>query len=285
MRKELTHIHIAVVLFGISGLFGKWLTLPANQIVLGRVFFAALFLLIVLYAIEKTIKLPSSKDYLPFILIGGVLALHWGSFFHSIQISTVAIGLVTFATFPIFASILEPFFFKEVFQRKSLLLAVVTLVGVILLVPEWDFSNNMTQGAVWGIVSAVTFAFLSMLNRKYVQHHSSMKVGLYQNIFAFLWLLPAVVFLTPDPQIAGEDIILLLILGIVFTGVAHVMFIRGLKKINVRTASIIASLEPVYGIVAAAILLHEIPLLREVGGMVIILFAAIYASLNQTSKK
>ncbi|MCD8510658.1 MAG: EamA family transporter [Bacillus sp. (in: Bacteria)] len=284
MRKELVHIHIAVLLFGLSGLFGKWLTIPANQIVLGRVFFAAIFLLLVLYFLKQSIKLTNKKDYLPFIIIGGVLALHWGSFFHSIQISTVAVGLVTFATFPIFASILEPIFFKEPFQKQSLLLAFVTLLGVILLIPEWDITNNITKGALWGLVSAVTFAILSMLNRRYVQHHSSIKVGFYQNLFAFFWLLP-LFFLAPQLTLSYVDISLLILLGILFTGMAHVLFIQGLKRVNVRTASIITTLEPVYGIIAAAILLHEIPVLQEWVGMIVILAAAIYASLQKTRLK
>ncbi|MDQ0257250.1 drug/metabolite transporter (DMT)-like permease [Evansella vedderi] len=278
MRKELIYVHMAVLLFGLSGLFGKWLALPAHYIVLGRVFFGALFLLLILLILKKTLRLPRLVDYLPFILIGGVLAIHWGSFFHSIQISTVAIGLVTFATFPVFASVLEPIFFKETFQKRSFVLAIITLFGVVLLIPEFDFSNNLTQGAVWGLISAVTFAVLSMLNRKYVQHHSSLKIGFYQNVFAFFWLLP-IAYATPKIQFTMMDISLLVLLGVVFTGGAHVFFIQGLRKMNVRTASIIASLEPVYGIIAAAFLLQEIPQIREWIGIVIILCAAIYASI------
>ena len=43
-RKNLLEIHAAVVLFGLAGLFGKWLIFSPVLIVLGRVFFASLAL-------------------------------------------------------------------------------------------------------------------------------------------------------------------------------------------------------------------------------------------------
>ncbi|MBU9713164.1 DMT family transporter [Evansella tamaricis] len=280
MKKELGLIHIAVLLFGLSGLFAKWIPLSAHIIVFGRVFFAALFLLMVLLLLKKSIILPTKRSYLPFIVIGGVLALHWGSFFHAIQISSVAVGLVTFATFPVFASLLEPIVFKESYEKRSFVIAACALIGVIFIVPEFDFSNNVTKGAIWGLISAITFAVLSILNRTFVRDFSSIMIGFYQNSFAFIWLIPLVLFFEPV-KITVTDVSLLITLGIVFTGIAHVTFIQGLSKVNVRTASIIATLEPVYGILAAAVLLQEIPDMREWIGMIIILSAATYISLKR----
>ncbi|MGO1368980.1 MAG: EamA family transporter, partial [Senegalia sp. (in: firmicutes)] len=67
---------------------------------------------------------------------------------------------------------------------------------------------------------------------------------------------------------------------IVFTGISHTLFISGLKNIKAQTASIIASLEPVYGIIATVILLNEIPTLREVMGGIVILTMATYSTLK-----
>ncbi|MDG5786292.1 EamA family transporter [Evansella sp. AB-P1] len=278
-NKELFHVHFAVLLFGLSGLFAKWLSLSAYFIVLGRVFFAALFLLIVLHILNQSVKLPSTKEYLYFLILGAVLAIHWTSFFHSIQLSTVAVGLVTFATFPIFASFLEPLFFKEKFQKINLLLALLTFIGITFIIPEISMTNSITRGAMWGIVSAFTFAILSILNRAFVRQHSSILIGFYQNLFACLFLFPIIFFVQVSPTL--KDISLLLLLGVVFTGVAHVVFIQGLTKINVQTASIIASLEPVYGIIAAAIFLFEIPVFQEWIGILIVLSVVVFSSMRK----
>ncbi|MFA9557549.1 DMT family transporter [Evansella sp. AB-rgal1] len=278
MKRELIIVHIAVLLFGLSGLFGILISLPPQIIVLGRVFFASLFLLFILMLMRKGVAIRTRKDVGLFLIIGGILALHWVSFFHSIQLSSVAVGLVTFATFPIFASFLEPILLKESFQRRSLLYAVFSFIGVLFIVPEITISNEITKGALWGLLSAFTFALLSIVNRKTIRHYSSVQIGFYQNLFAFLCLLPIGFFIHVHPSF--HDILLMLLLGILFTGAAHVLFIQSLKTVNVRTASVIASLEPVYGIIAAIILFHEIPTLQELIGIMIILTVAIIASIR-----
>lgn len=282
MNREIGYIHFAVLLFGLAGLFAKFVSLSAIHIVLGRVFFASIFLLFVLLITKKSFFFREKKTYLYFIIIGFVLALHWASFFYSIQRSTVAIGLITFATFPIFANFLEPIIFKELLFKKTLVLAFLTLIGIFFVVPEFSIHSDLTIGAIWGIVSAFTFAVLSMLNRAFVKQYSSIVIGFYQNLFAFFWLFPFY-FVVPL-SLNVKNIALLLLLGVLFTGIAHVLYIQGLDKVNVRTASIIASLEPVYGIIAAAILLSEIPEPRQWIGIMIILFSVTYISITKEKK-
>ncbi|UCZ55248.1 EamA family transporter [Bacillus shivajii] len=284
MNRELLFIHLAVLLFGFSGLFAALTSLSALAIVFGRVIFASLFLWLVLYVRKETIRLSDRKEMIPFIFIGGLLALHWWSFFHSIQLSSVAIGLITFATFPIFASFLEPIFFRESFQRKNLLFAAISLIGVLVIVPDYSVGSEATQGALWGLVSAITFALLSIVNRKYVQHRTSLQIGFYQNFFAMICLVPLITQMSfINTQM--YDIFLLIVLGIVFTGCAHVLYIQGLTKVNVRTASIITTLEPVYGIIAAMLLIQQFPVPREWVGIIIIISLVLYVSWDKEKQK
>ncbi len=283
MPRELVYIHLAVLLFGLSGLFANWIVLSALMIVLGRVFFASLFLAAILSVQKKSIKIKTKKDTIAFLFVGALLALHWVSFFHAIQLSTVAIGLMTFATFPVFASLLEPMFFREKLQPQSFLLAFLTMIGVYLIIPEINLDSSMTVGALWGLVSGASFAVLSILNRKYVASYDSLKVGFYQNLFAFVWLAPILLFQQPTFEIV--NVLLLILLGVLFTAVAHVMFIGGLKQVNVQKASIITTLEPVYGIAAAMILFNEIPNGVEWVGIFIIFAIVVFTSIRSVSEK
>ena len=117
-RTAMTALHSAVLLFALSGLFGKWLTVSPTIIVFGRAFFAAITLAIFIGVIQKQPLKLAGKTLLVMALSGAILALHWLSFFHAVQVSNVAIGLITFATFPIFVSLLEPLCFKESFQKN-----------------------------------------------------------------------------------------------------------------------------------------------------------------------
>lgn len=282
-NKSLLEIHTAVLLFGVAGLFGKIIPLPAIIIVLGRVFFAALFLSGLFIFSKRKIFLKQKKDYFVLFLLGIILAFHWWTFFQAIQISTVAIGLITFSTFPIFVTFIEPLFFKRDLKEgkiKSIdiLLALITFFGVMLVIPRIKFDHNVTQGALWGIASGFSFALLSILNKKYVKKYSSLVITIYQDSVAVLILLPF--FFLIKISITLKDILLLAILGILFTAIAHTLFIKGLLNIKAHTASIIACLEPVYGIIFAIFLLGEIPGIRVIIGGAIILGTTIYATLN-----
>ena len=277
-RRSLLEIHIAVLFFGLAGLFGKLVFLPSTIIVLGRVFFATFFLSLVLVYVKQGIKLRQNQDYFFMALMGIILAVHWAAFFQAIQVSTVAIGLLTFSTFPVFVTFLEPIFFRERLDLKDILVAFVAVLGVGLVIEEFEIRNSMTRGAIWGIVSGFTFALLSIMNRKYVKKYSSLVVAFYQDSIATVVLLPFLFVAAPVFRLT--DIFLLSILGVVFTGVAHTLFINGLGNVKAQKASIIASLEPVYGIVAAILLLGAIPTLRVIIGGVIILGAAFFATVK-----
>lgn len=278
---NLLEIHIAVFLFGLAGLFGKFVHQPSVVIVFGRVFFATVALLIILKYYRQSIKLYSVQDYFWLILLGIILSVHWFTFFYSIQLSSVAIGLLSFSTFPIFVTFIEPYVFRERLRLRNVVIAFVTLLGVALIIPTFELSNNITQGVLWGIVSGFTFALLSILNKKYVNKYSSLVISFYQDGVAALVLLPFM--LVQSPVLSGFDIALLALLGVLFTAVAHTLFIKGMSTIKAQLASVIASLEPVYGIIFAALLLNEIPSVRTIIGGIIILATTFYATIASNS--
>jgi drug/metabolite transporter (DMT)-like permease len=66
---------------------------------------------------------------------------------------------------------------------------------------------------------------------------------------------------------------------------AHTLFIRGMRGVNAQTASLVASLEPVYGILFALILLGEVPTVRTVLGGAIILGAVLLVTLRAAKSR
>ena len=275
-------IHLAVLLFGLAGLFGKFLSLSPFAIVLGRTFFASFTLGLVLFFMRRSWHVRSKSDFLIFFLLGGVLVLHWTSFFHAIQISTVAVGLVTFSTFPVFVTFMEPYFFKERFRLFDIFTAALVFFGVVLIIPSFDFSHHVTQGALWGTLSGLTFAVLSLLNRKYVRTYSSLTVAFYQNLFATLILLP---FLSTGwRSLSARDLLLLAFLGLFCTALAHALFIKSLARIRAQVASITTCLEPVYGVLFAFLLLGEKPTARTILGGLVIVGTSVLASARQKAR-
>ncbi|GHF89762.1 DMT family transporter [Thalassotalea marina] len=263
-------LHGAVLLFALSGLFAKWLSISAIDIVFGRAFFAALALFLFIKCSRNTGFYVSQKLLLALTLSGALLAAHWTSFFHAIQLANVSLGLITFATFPVMVSLLEPLCFKESFKMIRLAQAALTVFGVYWVIPQVGISEEQVQGCLWGLFSAFTFAILTLVNRKFVVSQSAKIVACYQNAVAALLLLPFISFFDILPS--GNTMLGLLVLGVIFTALSHSLFNFSLKKLSGHTASVAVSLEPIYGAIAAYILLAE-PLTGAFifGGSVILL--------------
>ena len=262
--------------FGMAGLFGKWLALPPSLITFGRCLFSFVALFFLILFSKERFLLRQAAHYLVFASLGGLLALHWWSFFYSIQISTVAVGLLTFSTFPVFAVFLEPLLFREKIRWTDIIAACITFGGVACIIPGFDISHSTTIGAIFGVFSGLSFAVLQTLNKKFVQAYSSRLITFYQTGVAALVLLPTVSFTQVDFTV--PDILLLMLLGVLCTAAAHSLFISGLRSVKLRSASIIAGLEPVYGIVFAMLFLGEMPLRKEICGGMVILIVVAYVS-------
>jgi drug/metabolite transporter (DMT)-like permease len=96
------------------------------------------------------------------------------------------------------------------------------------LKPGFDLRDRTSQGVLWGVASGLTFALLSLLNRKYVRQHSSITIALYQDAFAAVVLLPYV--LLDWPSLEVSDLLWLLFLGVVCTAFSHSLFIGGMRR-------------------------------------------------------
>ena len=69
-------------------------------------------------------------------------------------------------------------------------------------------------------------------------------------------------------------------LGVICTALAHTLFIRSLRVLSAHTASVVATMEPVYGIALAVLLLGERPNTATLTGGAIIVGAALWATLR-----
>jgi drug/metabolite transporter (DMT)-like permease len=267
-------VHVAVLLFGFAGLFGKWLALPPALIVLGRTLVAAAALALVAFR-GRTPASPTRR----LLANGVILAIHWTSFFEAIAVSSVAIGLLGFATFPLFVLVLERVLLKRRWSAAEAGTAALVALGIAVLPPSFDPGDAVLRGLAWGVLSGATLALLAVRSRALAQTHAATDVALWQNAFAAMLLAP-LVWMGRDvlPVPSARDVVLLVVLGLACTALAHTLFIASLRRLSAHTASVVAALEPVYGIALAWLLLAEVPGARTLVGGTLIVAAAVLAS-------
>jgi drug/metabolite transporter (DMT)-like permease len=281
-RLALVQIHVATVLFGLTGLFPKFIDAGPGFITAGRTLFAALAILAVCLLLRVDLRLRSRRDFWRLALSAVLLVLHWLTFFYSIQLTTVAIGLFGFASFSLFVTLLEPIWFDERLEWKDFIAVALVAVGLRLLVPEFDLRDKTTQGLAWAVLSGFLYALFALLTRAGVRHYPQATVSLYQQSMCLTLALPLAVR-EPD-AITVKNVALLALLGIACTAVAHMLFLGSLKSLRAQTASIIICLEPLYGIAFAWPLLGEVPETRTLLGGSLILAAAAGLTLHSARR-
>lgn len=279
----LAMLHMAVVLFGLAAVLGRAVDAPAVILSEGRVICSSVTLLIVSLIRKSDLKLKSKKDLAIALFTGAVLAIHWTTFFQAIQSSSVAIGTITFSAFPLFLTFLEPLVFHERLRFSSLMSAILLLLGVGITVPSFSLDDQVTIGAVWGLVSALAYAVMSLSNRYLSKTYEARTICLYEQGTAAILLLPALFLVRIHwtfQNIAGIAAI-----GLFCTAIAHSLYVTAQKKVKAQTAGIISGMETVYGILFAGLFLGETPGIREVIGGAVILSVAVVSSVVRLKRK
>jgi drug/metabolite transporter (DMT)-like permease len=272
---SLLALHVAVALFGFAALSGKWLAWSAVAIVLARALIAA----VTLWGVVRLRGDPLPAPSRALAMNGAILALHWFAFFAAIKTSTVATGLLGYATFPLFVLLLERVLQKRPWRRAEIGTAILATAGLFLLVPDFSWQNRTVQGLAWGVLSAITFAWLTVRSRLLRADHPATPLALWQNAFAALCLAPVVAWQGGvDGATDARAVGLVIVLGVFCTALAHTLFIASLARLSGHTAGVVAALEPVYGIVLAVWLLGEMPDVRTWLGAALLVAAAVVAS-------
>lgn len=277
-NQNILFLHIAVMLFGLSGVVAQFVEIPAVLVALGRVICSSLLLFLIAVFKKDSLRLQSKKDYALIIFTGAVMAVHWTTFFQSIQVSSVAIGTITFSTFPLFLTFLEPVVFHEKLKKQSIFSAVILFIGVLITIPEFSMANNTTVGIIWGMICSFTYAVMTLANRYFSAHYAGRIICLYEQGTAAIVLLPAFFIVRASwriPDIAGVAFV-----GFICTAFAYSLYVSAQKGVKAQTAGIISGMETVYGILYALLFLGEIPSGRELIGGAVILGVAMHSSLK-----
>ena len=145
-------------------------------------------------------------------------------------------------------------------HKSNLFFGIIVIPGILLINQSLDI--NLKFGFWLGILAAVLAAFFSIYNKKYTQEIEPNSITFIQMLSGFLFLsfcLPFYLHFTKQlfPIPTSKDFILLMILSVVCTIIPYNLFLRALKATNAFTTSLINNLEPVYGVILAAIFLHE----------------------------
>lgn len=275
--RNILELNFAMLLISTSGVLGRHIDMPVPVIIGYRAILAACILF--LFCIWKKISLRiEAKDRIP-ILVGGVLmGLHWITYFYALKMSNVAIGMLSLFTYPVITALLEPLILKVKFQKMHLMLGVLVLVGIYFLVPNFSIENTYAKAVAMGVFSALCYALRNLIMKTKVSNYHGSMLMWYQLIIMAMLLLPALFIMDSSGIISQFPFVL--ILALLTTAIGHTLFLYSFKQFSATTASIISSVQPVYGIILGIIFLREVPVLSTVIGGILILTSVVIESIR-----
>ena len=279
--KNISGLLLATLFISTSGVLGRYIAMPTEVIIWFRA--AIAMVLLYLYCKYKKIDLTikSSKDYKPFFISGLLMAVHWVTYFYALKLSNVALGVLSLYTFPIIIALLEPLFLKVKFDPIYILLGLMVLTGLFILTPEFNIESTQVKGILFGVFSAFCYAVRILILKQHVAKYNGTMLMFYQTVIITILLLPTLFFM----DISGfkSQFPYLLLLAFLTTAIGHSLMLHSLKFFSASTASIISSLQPIFGIILAFFFLQEIPTMRTFWGGSLILLTVVIESVR--SKK
>ncbi len=280
--KHVIELNIAVLLVSTSGILGRYISMPPPVTIWLRCLLAVVILGAYIRYKKIDLKIKRKKDWVTIILSGLFFGAHWITYFYALKLSNVAIGMLSLFTYPVITALLEPLFFKTKLNVKHVLLGIIVLIGVYFLSPEFNLENNHTKGVLFGLISAVFYAIRNILmKKKAADYHGSMLM-FYQMVIITLVLWPVLFIFEVKPS--TNDWQALLVLALVTTSIGHTLFVMSFKNFSISTASIMSSVQPIYGIIFGFLLLNEIPSGNTLIGGFLILTTVVIESINSRKK-
>jgi drug/metabolite transporter (DMT)-like permease len=273
-RRALFELHACVVLWGITAILGKLITLPALQLVWWRMLLVTLALACFPRVWRKLREIPLSLVAI-YACVGCVIAIHWLCFYASVKLANASVAATTMALAPVVVALVEPWLTGTRFERHNLLLAVLVVPGVALIVG--GLPGDMHLGFWVGVASAALAAVFNLLNKRFLGHQDAMAVTWIELGAGFLLLALIKSFAAP----AGGSLVLptiqdgawLLALAIFCTLIPFVVSLGTLRHLSAFTTQLAINLEPLYAIVLAVLFLgeaHELGLSFFIGVLIVL---------------
>lgn len=249
-------IHIVVIIWGYTGIMGKAITLPATEMVWWRMGIAVVSLGLLFPLIQRKFDHISTDLWVKTAFVGVLVGLHWITFFQSIKLSSISLGIICLATTTLHVSWLEPLIKKTKFNMLDLILSIVVFGGMFLISTQQ--SANI-QAILIGLLSAFLAALFSVSNAVLVEKMPAPQLTLIELSSGFVVLSLFLVFQgdmnsTLFEKIDTDLFWKLLFLGVICTSIAFILAVNATKYLGAFTVSLTINLEPVYTIILALII-------------------------------
>ena len=287
MNRSRLFIALSMAIFGTIGLFVRNISLPSAEIALCRALLAILAIGSYLLVTNEKMQLSGMRRELILLIISGIaMGFNWILLFEAYKYTTVSVATLSYYAAPIIITLVSTILFREEMTKRKLLCFVMSTLGIFLITMSGGgMSGKGTDhiGIMFGLGAAVLYATVVLLN-KFIRKVGGIQRTFLQFVAAAATLLPYVL-LTGGMHLGdlnGMGLGLLLIVGLVHTGVAYCMYFSSLQYVSGQEAAVLSYIDPLVAVILSVSVLREpMSALQVIGGAMILGFTL----LNELPEK
>lgn len=285
MQKSKFQFLSAMGIFGTIGIFVRYLPMTSGAVAFARGVMGLLFLCAVMFFTGQKPDFSAIRRNLPILILSGAaMGFNWVLLFESYRYTTIATATVCYYLAPLLLLLVSPLL-GETLNTKKILCICTALAGVVCvsgIIESGLPSLQELKGVLLSIGAAILYASVMFLNKKLSPIPAYDKTIL-QLGSAALVILPYLLLTQSAilPEMTPTQWAILLLLGILHTGVAYTLYFGSIKHLHAHTAAVFSYLDPVVAILLSALLLQESLSATNILGTILILGSALCSELSE----
>jgi DME family drug/metabolite transporter len=244
---------------------------------------------IALFAITAFVRKPDvttvSQPLYIWVVAGFGQAMYGATFFAAVHETGVAVGtVVALGSAPILTGVLSAMLFRSLPTRTWIQATTIAIAGMSLIVLSGKNTTVSAIGILYALGAGFGYALFALASKRIVESGVASDVAMARVFgIAAVMLGPTLFFVNIDWVLTTGGISLGLWLGIVTVALAYWAYASGLARLEPRETTMITLAEPVVATVLGALVLDERPAALAWMGIVVVIVALAYESLNNSS--
>ncbi len=285
-RRSMGMLIASMLIWGTIGIFRRYTPLSSAFLAFARGILGGLFMLAFVRLGKKRVSQPlPPRTLMSLALTGAMIGVNWMLLFEAYNHTTVAIATLCYYMQPTIVLLLSPLLFKERLTRKKALCALISILGMILVSSVIGDDSPQTgdiSGILLGLGAAALYAAVVIMNKK-IDGGNAYQRTTVQLLSAGIVMVPYLLLTGGFSSMAFSpaSIILLLVLGIVHTGVAYALYFGSMGGLSVQTIALFSYIDPVSALLFSGLILGEPLTPSGIAGAILIIGSAI---ISQTER-
>lgn len=273
----------AMTVFGTIGVIRRYIPYPSSVIALVRGIVGAVFLLGILALKKEKMDRKALKKNLPLLCVSGIcLGMNWMVLFEAYNYTSVAVATMCYYMAPVIMILASPFLFHEKITKKKGICAAAAVFGMVLVSGILETEVSGVKGILLGFLAAVLYAGVVLMN-KFIRDISAKDRTVFQLGMAAVSMFPYVLLKENLTQLdtGVRVIVLLLVVGIVHTGISYALYFDSVKDLSAQTVALFSYIDPIVAVILSVVVLKEKMTVLAFAGVILVIGATIVSELPE----